>query len=71
MTQEELYEMANKEGGVIKIYGTTTDANTAKKKMYPRRFPPKFEFETTAKIGPASCNFAEAGSFFDYLLISS
>ena len=44
MTQEELYEMAKKEGGVIKIYATTTDANTAKKKI-ARDFPDlEFEF---------------------------
>ena len=38
MTQEELYEMAKQEGGVVKIYATTTDANTAKKKI-ARDFP--------------------------------
>lgn len=38
LTQEELYEMAKKEGGVVKIYATTTDANTAKKKI-AREYP--------------------------------
>lgn len=33
MSMEELYEMAKQEGGVVKIYATTTDANTAKKKI--------------------------------------
>ncbi len=38
MSMDELYEMAKKEGGVVKIYATTTDANTAKKKI-AREFP--------------------------------
>ena len=33
MSMDELYEMAKQEGGVVKIYATTTDANTAKKKI--------------------------------------
>ena len=46
MTAEELYEMAKKEGGVVKIYATTTDANTAKKKI--ARDYPDVEFEFVA-----------------------
>ncbi len=38
MTQEELYEMAKKEGGVVKIYATTADADTARKKI-SRQYP--------------------------------
>ncbi len=44
MTQEELYEMAKAEGGVVKIYATTTDAETARKKI-ARDYPDvNFEF---------------------------
>ncbi len=44
MSQEELYEMAKEEGGVVKIYATTTDAETARKKI-ARDFPDvNFEF---------------------------
>jgi len=43
MTQQELYEMAKAEGGVIKIYSTTADGNTAKKKI-AKDFP-DLEFE--------------------------
>lgn len=44
MSMEELYEMAKQEGGVVKIYATTTDADTARKKI-ARDFPDvTFEF---------------------------
>lgn len=44
MSMDELYEMAKKEGGVVKIYATTTDAETARKKI-ARDFPDvNFEF---------------------------
>lgn len=44
MSMDELYEMAKQEGGVVKIYATTTDAETARKKI-ARDFPDvNFEF---------------------------
>lgn len=44
MSQAELYEMAKQEGGVVKIYATTTDAETARKKI-ARDYPDvNFEF---------------------------
>ena len=44
LSQEELYEMAKREGGVVKIYATTTDADTARKKI-ARDYPDlNFEF---------------------------
>lgn len=43
MSTDELYEMAKAEGGVIKIYSTTADGNTAKKKI--ARDYPDLEFE--------------------------
>ncbi|MBR0424698.1 MAG: hypothetical protein IJK01_01090 [Clostridia bacterium] len=44
LSQEELYEMAKQEGGVVKIYATTTDADTARKKI-ARDYPDlNFEF---------------------------
>jgi iron(III) transport system substrate-binding protein len=44
MSMEELYEMAKQEGGVVKIYATTTDAETARKKI-ARDYPDvNFEF---------------------------
>ncbi len=43
MTMEELYEMAKAEGGTITIYSTTTDADTARKKI--QRVYPDLNFE--------------------------
>ena len=43
MTMDELYEMAKSEGGVITVYSTTSDANTAVKKI--KKVYPDLEFE--------------------------
>ena len=43
MTMDELYEMAKSEGGVITVYSTTSDANTAVKKI--KKEYPDLEFE--------------------------
>lgn len=44
MSAAELYEMAKQEGGTIKIYATTADADTARKKI-AREYPDlSFEF---------------------------
>lgn len=43
MSMDELYEMAKKEGGVVTVYATTSDANTAIKKI--KRDYPDLEFE--------------------------
>ena len=43
LSMDELYEMAKAEGGVIKIYATTADGNTAKKKI--AKDYPDLEFE--------------------------
>ncbi len=43
MTTDELYEMAKAEGGTITIYSTTSDADTARKKI--QRVYPDLNFE--------------------------
>ncbi len=43
MSMDELYEKAKEEGGVVKIYATTTDADTARKKI--QRAYPDVQFE--------------------------
>ena len=43
MSTDELYEMAKAEGGTITIYSTTTDADTARKKI--QRVYPDLNFE--------------------------
>ena len=43
MTTDELYEMAKAEGGTITIYSTTSDADTARKKI--QRVYPDLSFE--------------------------
>ena len=46
MSMDELYEMAKQEGGVITVYSTTSDANTAIKKI--RKVYPDLQFEYIA-----------------------
>ena len=72
MSMEELYEMAKQEGGVVKIYATTTDANTAKKKI-ARDYPDvQWEFvqcDTDEVKGMIERDYDSGKIYADVLLV--
>jgi iron(III) transport system substrate-binding protein len=72
MSMEELYEKAKQEGGVVKIYATTTDANTAKKKI-ARDYPDvEWEFvqcDTDEVKGMIERDYDSGKIYADVLLV--